>query len=289
MVARIRTRTLTVALLSALLIASAGTAGALTIGSLQPYESPANTTTGGDSTVQDGPSVTFDDQASSGQSPLVQSATVPERSFVATYDSSRSGNETGQIIGVSCLLEPGTADNVRIQLDQPLAESKSLTAVVYTDGNGNGEFDFVSSDGEADAPLTPEGDRRIVDIAQVTVENAGGTNGSVATETTMATTDGAADTTVGEITTNEVRTPEETTTTETTAEETAAEETTTGDATTDETTADDTTAAAEETSASETNGSGDLDNSGAFGPGFGPVVAVVALLAAAPLVARRRE
>ena len=289
MVARIRTRTLTVALLSALLIASAGTAGALTIGSLQPYESPANTTTGGDSTVQDGPSVTFDDQASSGQSLLVQSATVPERSFVAIYDSSRSGNETDQIIGVSCLLEPGTADNVRIQLDQPLAESKSLTAVVYTDGNGNGEFDFVSSDGEADAPLTPEGDRRIVDIAQVTVENAGGTNGSVATETTMATTDGAADTTVGEITTNEVRTPEETTTTETTAEETAAEETTTGDATTDETTADDTTAAAEETSASETNGSGDLDNSGAFGPGFGPVVAVVALLAAAPLVARRRE
>ena len=284
-----RTRILTVALLSALLIASAGTAGALTIASFQPYESPANTTTGGDSTVQDGPGVTFDDQASSGQSLLVQSATVPERSFVAIYDSSRSGNETDQIIGVSYLLEPGIADNVRIQLDQPLAESKSLTAVVHTDGNGNGEFDFVSSGGEADAPLTHEGDRRIVDIAQVTVENAGGTNGSIATETTMATTDGAADTTVGEITTNEVRTPEETTTTETTAEETAAEETTTGDATTDETTADDTTAAAEETSASETNGSGDLDNSGAFGPGFGPVVAVVALLAAAPLVARRRE
>ena len=280
-----RTRTLTVALLSALLIASAGTAGALTIGSLHPQESPANTTTGGDSTVQDGPSVTFDDQASSGQSLLVQSATVPERSFVAIYDSSRSGNETDQIIGVSYLLEPGIADNVRIQLDQPLAESKSLTAVVHTDGNGNGEFDFVSSGGEADAPLTHEGDRRIVDIAQVTVENAGGTNGSVATETTMATTD----TTVGEMTTNEVRTPEETTTTETTAEETAAEETTASDAPTDETTADDTTAAARETSASETNGSGDLDNSGAFGPGFGPVVAVVALLAAAPLVARRRE
>ena len=284
-----RTRTLTVALLSALLIASAGTAGALTIGSLHPQESPANTTTGGDSTVQDGPGVTFDDQASSGQSLLVQSATVPERSFVAIYDSSRSGNETDQIIGVSYLLEPGIADNVRIQLDQPLAESKSLTAVVHTDGNGNGEFDFVSSGGEADAPLTPEGDRRIVDIAQVTVANAGGTNGSVATETTMAITDGAADTTVGETTTNEVRTPEETITTETTAEETAAEETTASDAPTDETTADDTTAAAEETSASETNGSGDSDNSGAFGPGFGPVVAVVALLAAAPLVARRRE
>ena len=287
--ARMRTRTLTVALLSALLIASAGTAGALTVGSLHPQESPANTTIGGDSTVQDGPSVTFDDQASSGQSLLVQSATVPERSFVAIYDSSRSGNETDQIIGVSYLLEPGIADNVRIQLDQPLAESKSLTAVVHTDGNGNGEFDFVSSGGEADAPLTPEGDRRIVDIAQVTVENAGGTNGSVATETTMATTDSAADTTVDETTTNEVRTPEETITTETTAEETAAEETTTGDAATDETTADDTTAAAEETSASETNGSGDSGNSGAFGPGFGPVVAVVALLAAAPLVARRRE
>ncbi|WP_049901101.1 DUF7282 domain-containing protein [Halococcus agarilyticus] len=279
-----RTRTLTVALLSALLIASAGTAGALTIGPLQPQESPTNTTTSSGSPVQGGPSVTFDDQASSGQTVLVASATVPEQSFVAVYDSSRSGNETDQIIGASYLLQPGTSDNIRIQLDEPLTESKSLTAVVHTDSNGNGEFDYVSSDGGEDAPLTPEGDRRIVDIAQISVENAGGANESTATDTTVATTDGATNaTTAGEMTTGET-TADETTAAEPTAEATAAEETTA-----EETAADETSAATEATSAGETNGSGDSGNSGAFGPGFGPVVAVVALLAAALLVARRRE
>ena len=283
-----RTRTLTVALLSALLIASAGTAGALTIGPLQPQESPTNATTSGDSTAPDGPSVTFDDQSSSGRTVLVQSATVPEQGFVAIYDSSRSGNETDQIIGASYLLQPGTSDNIRIRLDRPLAESKSLTAVVHTDSNGNGEFDYVSSGGEADAPLTPEGDRRIVGIAQVTVENAGGADGSAATATTMATTtddETAAVTTDGMTTadaTDRETTVDETiaddgTATETTAEATAIEETTAGDA------------AADETTAGDANASGDSGSSGAFGPGFGPLVALVALLAAALLVARRRE
>jgi PGF-CTERM protein len=286
-----RTRTLTVALLSALLVVSAGTAGALTTNGFQPQESTTNaTTSGGDAATQGTPSVTFDDQDSSGESLLVASASLPQQGFVAIYDSSRSGNRTDQVIGASYLLEPGTSDNIRIQLDESLDGSASLTAVVHNDTNGNGEFEYVSSEGQEDAPLTPEGDRRIVDIAQVTVENAGGANETAAgtSNTTAATTDdGATTATTDETTTDETTGGEMTAANETSAEETTANETSAEETATDD--AAETTAAADGTAANETNGSGDSGGSGAFGPGFGPVVAVVALLAAALLASRRRE
>lgn len=281
-----RTSTLTVALLSALLVASAGMAGALTTNGLQPQESPTNTTTGGGDAATDGtPSVTFDDQESSGESLLVASATLPRQGFVAIYDSSQSGNQTDQVIGASYLLEPGTSDNIRIALDESLDSSASLTAVVHADTNENGEFDYVSSDGQEDTALTPEGDRRIVDIAQVTVENAGGTNDSAAdgsNTTTAPSDDEAANATTDETTADGMTTADETSAEETTAEETAGEETAADDAA-------EATDAADGAAANDTNGSGDSGSSGAFGPGFGPVVAVVALLAAALLAGRRRE
>ncbi|WP_273834852.1 PGF-CTERM sorting domain-containing protein [Halococcus sp. PRR34] len=281
-----RTSTLTVALLSALLVASAGMAGALTTNGLQPQESPTNTTTsGGDAAVEGSPSVTFDDQESSGESLLVASASLPRQGFVAIYDSSQSGNQTDQVVGASYLLEPGTSDNIRIALDESLDSSASLTAVVHADTNENGEFDYVSSDGQEDAALTPEGDRRIVDIAQVTVENAGGTNDSAAdgSNTTAATTDDdAADNATTGTTADGMTTADVTSAEETTAEETSAEETAADDAT-------EATNGTNGTAANESNGSGDSGGSGAFGPGFGPVVAVVALLAAALLASRRRE
>jgi PGF-CTERM protein len=264
-----RTRTLTVALVSALLIAGTGTVGAFAIGPLHPQQSPTGTTTGpgtgttttggattaaGPSTASgSGPSITFDDQNSSGQTVLVQSATLPQNGFVAIYDSTRSGNATDKIIGASYLLDAGTTSNIRIQLDQPLNQTKSLTAVYHVDSNGNGEFDFVSSNGQQD-PAPPEGQDRTVAVADVTVQGTD-TGGETPTESggATATTSAGGDATEAAV-----------------ATQTAAGGTGNG--------------TAGGTNASGGNGGG---GSGAFGPGFGLVVAVVALLAVALLAARR--
>ena len=189
-----------VALVSALLVVGAGMGGALAAtDSLHAQQSPTGTTdagtetSGGDgATATGGTGVTFDDQNGSGESVVVTSATLPQAGFVAIYDSTRSGNETDQIIGTSYPLSAGTSDNIRIQLDEPLNDSKSLTAVVHADSNGNDEFDFVSSNGQQDPPLTQDG-RRIVDIAQVSTDSAGaGGETGAATESGGEATDAAA-------------------------------------------------------------------------------------------------
>jgi PGF-CTERM protein len=76
------------------------------------------------------------------------------------------------------LLGSGTFQNVPVSLDTPINQSTSLTAVIHRDTNSNGRFDYVSSNGTQDRPLTPQGDRRIVDIAQVTIQNNSDSGGT---------------------------------------------------------------------------------------------------------------
>ena len=182
-----RVRTLTVALVSVLLVVGAGTAGAFTTPiSVHAQQSPTGTpgtemnrtATATGAGGQNNPSITFDDQAISDQSVSIQSVTVPQPGFVVIYDSTRSGEEVNQIIGTFYLLGSGTFANIPVPLDTPINQSTSLTAVVHLDTNSNGQFDYVSTNGTQDPPLTPQGDQRIVDIAQVTVQNSSGSNGT---------------------------------------------------------------------------------------------------------------
>jgi PGF-CTERM protein len=253
-------RSVAVTLVAVLLAVGAGTGGALAAtDSLHAQQSPTNTTDAGTDTTTSGtgdtaaetggPSITFNDQNSSGESVFIQSATLPESGFVAIYDSSRSGNETNQVIGASYPLSAGTSDNIRIQLNESLNQTKSLTAVVHTDSNGNDAFDFVASNGQQDPPLT-QGDRRIVDIATVSVQSSDTADGG--TNTTTAESGGATD---------------------------AVEAT---DAGGDGGTAAD--ASGNDTGGENASGGGDSSSSG---PGFGLAVAVVALLAVALLATRR--
>lgn len=256
-----RTSTLPVALVLVLLIAGAGTAGALTATSLQAQESPTGTTdtaggatAGGESGDQSGSAITFDDQESSGESVFIQSATLPQSGFVVIYDSSRSGNETEQVIGASYPLSAGTSDNIRIPLDEPMNGSKSLTAVIHTDSNGNDQFDYVSSNGQQDPPLT-QGDRRIVDIATVSVQGEASAEQTDAGGATDAGDGGGA------------------------TEANSGTQAASGE--------DGASNGGTATAGGANESGGGEGGSGAFGPGFGPVVAVVALLAAALLAVRR--
>lgn len=189
-----RAITLTAILVTILVLASASAGGAFAATvPVHAQQSPTGTpgtgmngtatTAGADG--QSRPSITFNDQEisgpSSGQSVLIQSVTVSQPGFIVISDSTRSGNEANQIIGTFHLLGSGTFENIPVPLDTPINQSTSLTAVIHLDSNSNGRFDYVSSNGTQDPPLTPEGDQRIVDIAQVTVQNT--TGGANATET----------------------------------------------------------------------------------------------------------
>jgi PGF-CTERM protein len=265
-----RTSTLTIALVSALLVAGAGAGGAFAATTpLQPQASPTGTTTtgvgtttagsgagtttsSGAGTTGAGPAITFNDQNSSDGTVgtvLVQSATLPQDGFIAIYDSTRSGNRTEKVIGASYLLNAGTSDNIRIQLNQPLNQTTSLTAVYHVDSNNNSQFDYVSSNGQQD-PAPPEGNQRTVDIAQVSIQGSdtgGGTDaGGASTTSGGATAAGAG----------------------TQAASGGAGNGTGGGA-----------------NGSGGNASG--GGSGSSGPGFGLAIAVVALLAVALLAVRR--
>jgi PGF-CTERM protein len=264
-----RTSTLTIALVSALLVAGAGAGGAFAATTpLQPQASPTGTTTtgpgvgtttpvsgtattggSGAGTTGAGPAITFNDQNSSGETVLIQSATIPQDGFIAIYDSTRAGNRTEKVIGASYLLNAGTSDNIRIQLDQPLNQTTSLTAVYHVDSNNNGQFDYVSSNGQQD-PAPPEGNQRTVDIAQVSVQGSntgGGTDaGGASTTSGGATAAGAG---------------------------TQAASGGAGNGTGD--------------GANGSGGNASGGGSGSSGPGFGLAIAVVALLAVALLAVRR--
>lgn len=244
-----RTSTRTVILVTILLLASASAGGALAATvPVQGQQSPTGTSeTGTNSTTAEadsqggGPSLTFEDQQSSGQSVLIQSVTVPQPGFVVIYDSTRSGDETNQIIGAFHLLGSGTFENIPVPLDTSINQSKSLTAIVHVDTNNNGQFDYVSSNGTQDPPLTPQGDQRIVDIAQITVQS-----GDNSTNTTEAGTP---------------------------ADEAAPSTAISSDS-----------SGAHRTGGNTSDGS---NGSSEFGPGFGLVVGVVALLAVALLAVQR--
>jgi hypothetical protein len=279
------TTTVGVTLLSILLVCGAGTAAALApaAGPAVAQESPnatANATgtqdappttvaptasdvdsgtgnaTGTPTPGSDTAAVNFEEQPSSGQSVTVASVTAPAGGFVAIYDPTRGGNATERIVGHSFPLAPGTTDNIRIEVDRPLNSSKSLTAVVHTDGNGNDEFDFVDMGGTEDVPYTT-GNGRVADIAEVTVRGDGQATAepSPATEGATAT---AVPATAGGPTTADG-----------------------GDGPTgggDGNAGDD----------GDDAGDGGDGETGVFGPGFGSIAAIAAVAALA-LLALRRE
>lgn len=124
-------------------------------------------------------SVTFDDQTSDGTSVVVQSVTMSEGGFVTIHDSSLlDGDALGSAIGVSEALDAGTHEDVDVPLfDVPggdfetsmLSDDQTLIAMPHLDTNGNGTYDFVSSEGSADGPYTDE-EGAVVDDATITIE-----------------------------------------------------------------------------------------------------------------------
>jgi len=96
-------------------------------------------------------SVTFNDQTvgEADQVVRVASATLSDGGFIAIHEGSASGD----VIGVSNQLSDGTHSDVRVLLDEDVDEGTTLVAMPHLDDNSNNNYDFPS----ADAPYTSGG------------------------------------------------------------------------------------------------------------------------------------
>jgi hypothetical protein len=176
------TRHRSLALLVALLVATALTPGAAVGVVSQP--------TGGDVAPQQGAanasanaSITLANQTRTGRSVFVDEATLPEGGFVVLSEAGPNGS----VVGVSLPLAPGTHEGKVTLRGVPgsdlnrtrLGANTTLVATLYRDSNNNSHFDGLLEPG-TDEPYT-ENETAVADRATVTIpDDERPTNASVA-------------------------------------------------------------------------------------------------------------
>jgi PGF-CTERM protein len=133
---------------------------------------------------EQGASVTVDDQQvadTSVQEVVVGSASLPSSGFLVVYNASVGTSPApSSAIGVSGLLGPGGHENVRVDLDERIAGSETLTVVVHSDTDGDNVYDGAG----IDTPFTVNG-VPVNDTASITMRSS--TSPSTATSTPAPT------------------------------------------------------------------------------------------------------
>ncbi|MFY4812508.1 DUF7282 domain-containing protein [Haloarcula sp. AONF1] len=104
--------------------------------------------------------VNISDQESDGSEVVVDSAQLSSGGFIAIHEDSASGD----VIGNSEYLEPGTYNDLTVTLDEPMDENFTAVAMPHQDTNDNEAYDFPGDDG----PYTQNGSA-VTDSANVTV------------------------------------------------------------------------------------------------------------------------
>jgi plastocyanin len=97
--------------------------------------------------------ITVNDQTSDGNSVVVSQVIAPEDGYIAIHASDTTGNIIlGQILGYVST-PSGTYVNVPVPLDFPVADGSVLYAVLHSDREQDGVFDFPGED----EPLSVDG------------------------------------------------------------------------------------------------------------------------------------
>jgi PGF-CTERM protein len=194
--------------------------------------------------------LTFDDQSSSGDSVIVQNVNMSNGGFVAIHLVNDDGS-FGEVIGASSYLSANTDHRVAIVLDESLEENQDLIAMPHQDTDNDQVYEFGEAEG-LDAPYTDDEGNVVTATAAIS-----GLGGGEATATATATPTATATATA-------TATPTET--------DTGGDG---GDGGSD--------------GGDGGDGGDGTDTPSEDGPGFGIVVSVLALLAAALLAVRRNE
>lgn len=141
--------------------------------------------------VEAAASVTFSGQTSSGTNVTVDSVRLDEGGFIVIHDETlRDGDTLGSVVGSSAYLDPGTSENVTVQLDDELSETQTLIAMAHQDTDGDETYDFVTADGDADGPYVSAGGA-VTSSADVTVDPEGQETGTATRATAETGSDGA--------------------------------------------------------------------------------------------------
>ncbi len=112
-----------------------------------------------------------DQQSMDGSTVVLDSVTLQDGGFVTIHDASvADGAVFDSVRGTSEYLPPGTHENVKITLDEPLESDQAVIPMAHRDTNGNEAYDFVSSEGSADGPYVAAGGA-VVTKASVDVQN----------------------------------------------------------------------------------------------------------------------
>lgn len=129
-------RTFGIGLAAALLVAAFVGAGALAQGSQVTAE------------------VSVQDQSGDGTTVTVQEATISgSNGWVAIHLV--EGGQPGPVVGAAYIPE-GTSQNVSVTLDQPLASSQTLSAMIHTDDPADQSYTFPE-DNSTDSPVMADG------------------------------------------------------------------------------------------------------------------------------------
>jgi len=113
-------------------------------------------------------SVSFSGGTSGGATVVVDEVTVPDGGFVTIHDSTLTeGNTLGSVVGTSTYLEPGTHENVVVELDDDIDDG-TFHAMPHRDTDSDRAYTFVSSNGAQDGPYTVDG-AIVMENAEVTV------------------------------------------------------------------------------------------------------------------------
>jgi len=122
--------------------------------------------------VEGSAAVRIDAQVTGGGSVNVNYARLDDGGFVTIHDSTLlEGEAVASVRGTSEYLEPGSVDDLVVELDEPLEEADTLIAMPHRDSNGNESYDFVDSGASADPPYTQSGEA-VIDDAQVQLSDA---------------------------------------------------------------------------------------------------------------------
>lgn len=111
--------------------------------------------------------VVFDAQESDGSSIVVASVTLPADGFIAVH--SNADGAPGPVVGHSELLSAGTATDVVVTLDTPLAATDLLFPMAHIDIDQDGVYTFFPPDDVIDTPATTAAGDIAVVGAEVTI------------------------------------------------------------------------------------------------------------------------
>lgn len=121
--------------------------------------------------AQETPSITVNPQGTDGQTIEIQEATIDEQGWIVIHPEGDPGEpDASRVLGTR-MIEDGEHNNVDVELANELLQNQSLYAMLHYDDPQDGNFTFLSS---GDPPVTVNNSTVVQDFYVVTIPGSAG-------------------------------------------------------------------------------------------------------------------